>query len=130
MAHRKRDSDDISPLQWAASAVGALLLVAVVGFLLAEAAGEDTGPAVTVDVQEIVRTAGGYRVDVRVRNDGGQAAAAVVVRGELVADTMRETSDFTLDYVPAHSEREGGLFFTADPRAGRLAVKAVGFVRP
>jgi uncharacterized protein (TIGR02588 family) len=34
------------------------------------------------------------------------------------------------DYVPGHSVRQGGLFFTRDPRSGHLSVRARGYSAP
>ena len=41
-----------------------------------------------------------------------------------------ETSDTTIEYVPPHSERKGGLFFTSDPRQHELRLRAKGFEQP
>jgi uncharacterized protein (TIGR02588 family) len=35
-----------------------------------------------------------------------------------------------LDYVPPRSSREGGLWFSRDPRAGRLTLRATGYAEP
>ena len=43
---------------------------------------------------------------------------------------VKEASEVTLDYLPPRSDREGGLFFAHDPRAGDLQLRAKGFARP
>ena len=35
-----------------------------------------------------------------------------------------------IDYVPGHSVRQGGLFFTRDPRTGHLSLRARGYSAP
>ena len=39
-------------------------------------------------------------------------------------------SEAVLDYVPAGSDREGGLWFSRDPRAGQLTLRAKGYADP
>ena len=59
----------------------------------------------------------GYLVKIWVLNYGGSTATKLTVTGELKDQTGSvETSAITFDYVPAHSQREGGLFFTRDPQ--------------
>ena len=41
-----------------------------------------------------------------------------------------ETSRVVFDYVPGHSVRQGGLFFTRDPRTGHLTLRARGYSAP
>ena len=43
-------------------------------------------------------------------------------------DGSRETARLTLDYLPGHSEEEGGL--GADPRGRPLRLRALGYARP
>jgi uncharacterized protein (TIGR02588 family) len=41
-----------------------------------------------------------------------------------------EVSSVILDYIPGQSAREGGLFFTQDPRSGNLVLRASGYAKP
>ena len=53
------------------------------------------------------------------------------MEGELREGTESvETSNTTIEYVPAHSERKGGLFFTSDPRQYVLRLQAKGYEKP
>jgi uncharacterized protein (TIGR02588 family) len=62
---------------------------------------------------------------------GGQAAAEVLVEGELAGEAgPHETSEATIDYLPPDSEREGGLFFGRDPSRHELRLRAKGYVDP
>ena len=56
----------------------------------------------------------------RAFNQGGSAAAELTIEGEVTGpDGSGEMSEAVLDYVPARSSREGELWFSGDPRAGR-----------
>ena len=41
-----------------------------------------------------------------------------------------ETAEATFDFLPARSRREGGLYFTNDPRIGALTLRAKGYADP
>ena len=119
-------------LEWCASGVGLLLTLCVFGFIGWQAL-DDAGspPVVTVDATNISSIQGGYRVMFQARNAGGAAAAQVRIEGTLSAGGHApELSSVILDYIPGHSAREGGLFFTHDPRSGNLTLRASGFSKP
>ena len=55
----------------------------------------------------------------------------MLVEGELAGpDGPIETSEATMDYLPPGSEREGGLFFSRDPRRYEVRLRAKGYVDP
>ncbi|NBB14338.1 TIGR02588 family protein [Caulobacter sp. SLTY] len=128
----KATADTTSVLEWIAGGIGLLLLLLVVGVIGREALfGDRSPPAVLVEQVGAQAVPGGYLVRIKVRNDGGRSAAQVVVEGELTRQGAEpETGEATFDYVPPGSSREGGLFFTADPAAGELALRAKGYVEP
>jgi uncharacterized protein (TIGR02588 family) len=139
--NREFNANDIQPktswprvswLEWLASAIGLLLVLGVFGVIGWQAVnGATTPPAITVTVESMASVDGGFRVLFRAHNSAGEAAAQVEVEGKLsAAGTDTETSRVVLDYIPGHSERQGGLFFTRDPRSGVLAVRATGFAEP
>jgi uncharacterized protein (TIGR02588 family) len=120
-------------LEWAAAGVGLLLLLTMLAIIGMEAVGGETEapPAVTVAAGRIVAASGGYVVEIEAGNSSGAAAAAVQVEGALMAgDAAIETSSLTFDYLPGHSRRKGGLFFTQDPRRYRLDLRALGYQEP
>ena len=73
-----------------------------------------------------------YLVQFRAFNQGGSAAARADDRrgAHQVRTAATETSEAVLDYVPARSSREGGLWFSGDPRAGQLTLRATGYAEP
>jgi uncharacterized protein (TIGR02588 family) len=118
--------------EWAAAALGALVVGGTIGFLAYEAATEEnTPPDLVVRAGPVTRTSAGWLVEVRAENRGATTAAQVRVEGELEGDTGAvETSEVTIDYVPGDSERRAGLLFRRDPRRHRLEVRARGFDLP
>ncbi|QRY70728.1 TIGR02588 family protein (plasmid) [Ensifer sp. PDNC004] len=118
-------------IEWATGAVSSLLVMTLVGWIAYEAATQDDGPPdLSVTIVNSVGRAGGYLVMFDVNNAADRTAAAVVVRGEITdQNTLIETVETTLDYVPARSTARGGLIFRNDP-AGRSRLFATGFSEP
>jgi uncharacterized protein (TIGR02588 family) len=119
-------------LEWAVGALGALLLVGTIGFLVWHALGRgETPPDVRVVVEHVLELQNGYLVQFRAMNQGGSAGAQLLIEGELAGPTGPiETSEATLDYLPPRSYREGGLFFTRDPRELDLRLRAKSYAKP
>jgi uncharacterized protein (TIGR02588 family) len=139
--NRKSRTDEIHPakaeqqvpwLEWFASAIGLLLVLGIFGVIGWQTFdGAAMPPAITVEIKSVAPVEGGYRILFRAHNTAGEAAAQVEIEGKVTtAGEDEETSKVTLDYVPGHSAREGGLFFTRDPRSGSLTVRAIGFAKP
>jgi uncharacterized protein (TIGR02588 family) len=127
------DANQHTPwLEWCASAVGLLLTLCIFGFIVWQALDDASSPPlITVDATNVSPITGGYRVMFQARNAGGAAAAQVRIEGALSTDSnAQEISSVILDYIPGQSAREGGLFFTQDPRSGSLALRASGFAKP
>jgi uncharacterized protein (TIGR02588 family) len=110
----------------------AALVLGVLSFLTYDGLrSPKTPPDVTIEVDSIQAAGPGYLVLFRARNIGRTTAAEVLVEGELEADTGRvETSETTIDYVPAEGEQQGGLYFRQDPRRLRLKLRAHGYREP
>ncbi len=119
-------------IEWVSSGVGPAVTLVMLGFLgYKTVVGNDSPPQIAIRVDHIFNVSGGYLVDIAVVNRGHSTASQLKVEGELKAGTDTiETSDATFDYVPARSEREGGLFFTRDPRSHELSLRATGYVKP
>jgi len=124
--------ESTSPVEWAIAGLSALLLAATLAYMVIFAFSEPrTPPAVTLSVATVTTNPGGYRVVFRADNAGGAAAAGLQVSGELRAgETVVETSQATIDYLPQRSGRQGGLFFTRDPEELELSLRAEGYSEP
>lgn len=119
-------------LERGVAVVGALLVTASLGFLLYEGwFGDHTPPDLRVTVDAISRNSDGYLVRFTAANSGGETAAAVRVVGTLLpVQGQPQQAEVTLDYVPGASTVTGGLFFTDDPTAGTLELRATGYQNP
>ena len=86
---------------------------------------------IRIRVDEILPSADGYLVSVKIENSGDATAAALNVEGVLMrGGTQVESSLVTVDYVAAGSERDAALLFSNDPRQGELTVRAKGYIEP
>jgi uncharacterized protein (TIGR02588 family) len=118
--------------EWIAAGVSTVIVLGVIGFLIYDGVRSPaTPPDITIEIDSIGPAGPGYLVQFRARNRGRLTAAAVVVEGELVAGTGKvETAETTLDYVPAGGQERAGLYFSQDPRAGKLRLEARGYQEP
>ncbi len=119
-------------VQWAFAILGLALVVGSAAFMVYRAVGIDGGPpALSVRWSAAVRQRDGWLLPFTAINGGGEPAAQVWIEASIIAtDGSRETSRTVLDYVPAHSERRGGLVFRTDPTAGQLTIRALGYTEP
>jgi uncharacterized protein (TIGR02588 family) len=134
MAHNaeQKKIKDAPWWMWCIAILGLLLVTGSIAFMLYEAAaGDSSPPDITVHVDATLQIRNGYLVRFRAVNEGGSTAEGVTVEGVLRNGTeVMETGNTVLEYVPAHSEREGGLFFTLDPRQYHLQLRAKGYENP
>lgn len=67
-----------------------------------------------------------------VENRGHMTGAGVSVSGVLLdaAGATVEESAVTFDFIAPRSREHGGLYFSADPRAYRLRLRAEGYADP
>lgn len=133
----KRPPQTPSPIEWLVAGLGAALVGFAVVFLLVQVfTSRDQKPpdlVLQAGLPQEVQT--GFYVPIRINNQGDETAADVVIEGTLAQNgtangAATETSEFTLDYAPAHSEREGGLFFSQNPQGSQLELRAKGYQEP
>lgn len=111
----------------------ALLGLLIVLFVLSVTAYEaktydDKLPEIEIENKGIVAQKQGFLVKISAKNIGSQATAGLQIEGEIGEGEEKETSALTLDFVPAHSVREGGLFFRKNPEGVKL--RALGYQKP
>ena len=117
-------------LEWFAAATGALVTLALLGFIAWKAVTATPADPATVTLRAgaVHATPGGYVVEVTAHNPTDSTAAAVRIEGRLGAGD--ETSEATIDYVPGRSERKAALLFSQDPRRHGLSLRATGYEKP
>jgi uncharacterized protein (TIGR02588 family) len=127
-----RRAPSTSLAEWIVAGVSAALVLGVLGFLIYDGVRSPLTPAdLTIEVDSIQPAGPGYLVLFRARNSGRTTAAEVLVEGELEPDSGKvETSETTIDYVPAEGEQRGGLYFRQDPHRARLRLRAHGYRDP
>ena len=131
-AQQANANDAPPPWEWAVALFGLVLVLGSIGFLAYQVvAGDDSPPDVLIRADAILPVKSGYLVQVRAVNQGGSTAAELRIEGTLRGESGSvETSETVIDYVPAHSHRKGGLFFTQDPRQFTLQLRAKGYAEP
>lgn len=120
-----------SPLEWVVAGLGLILVLGAVGFMLFKTfTNSDAPPTVQLRILDVTASSGGYLVLVEAHNSGDEAAAELGIEGtiERGGETV-ETSATTFDFLPSDSVREGGLFFSQDPR-GSLTLRVLGYREP
>ena len=127
-----RASGQAAPLlEWIVGGLGALLVGGAIVFLVYHSLTRDrTPPDVRVIAERVLDLQNGYLVQFRAFNQGGSAAAELTIEGKLAGPDGTELSEVVLDYLPPRSDREGGLVFSADPRAGQLSLRAKSYAKP
>lgn len=119
-------------LEWLMGAAGLLLLLSSMAYLGYEAlTGGSRPPAPTVQAIGLETQGEVFLVRIRVRNEGDMTGTSVRITGALSRDgSVVERTEAVLDYLPAGSTRDGGLFFSHDPRQYQLELRAAGYQDP
>ena len=120
-------------LEWLVGGIGLVLTLGLVGFIGWEAVTGSNGtpPGIELRVEDVSAAGPGYVATIVARNTGPRTAASVEIEGKLSRrGGESETSTVTIDYVPGGSEVRGGLYFTQDPSAGQLQLRALGYTQP
>lgn len=115
------------------SLLGLLMVLSTLGALIYETVSGDGGPPdIVVWAEEVVPLDGRYLVRFTAFNQGEETGAQVLVRGELrgAAGELLDRREVHLDYVPARSRQQGGLYFSQDPRQGKLLLYVEGYSAP
>ncbi len=119
-------------LEWLILLVSTALVLGLVGYLLVSGL-TSRGPAVirmeVINARAADSIDGGWLVPLTVRNEGGAAAAAIVVEATATVDGTEEASQLTVDLLAADSEVELVLGFSGRPE-GEVEVRVVGFETP
>ena len=117
--------------EWIVAGLGLLIVAGAILLMLQEAvSGDRSPPDVKLEVDAISTIRNGYLVQFRATNEGGKTAADVAIEGTHTAGDEEEKSEATLDFLPPHSTRRGGLFFRRNPEGAGLELRAGGYREP
>ena len=133
MTNREGKQHKVSSLALLSGAIGFAITASLIGFIGWEAIhpAQENVPWIELRTAEVHRSHGGFVVAFEARNTTSQSAAGVEIEGTLATGGSKPlVSSVTLDYIPGGSVRKGGLYFPADPRSGRLELRALGFEKP
>jgi uncharacterized protein (TIGR02588 family) len=108
-----------------------VVVLALMGFLMVRALGNDGGPPdIVVEMRGVTQAGTGWLVEFEALNLGHSGAAHLEILGEMAGPAGSERQSVVLDYVPPRSTRRGGLWFSGDPRTRPLTLRAVGYQSP
>lgn len=115
------------------AALGLIIVGGSIGWMIysALASEVDAPPDIVVTYDSLIHQRDRYLLIYRVENRGGSAVADLEIEasgGD--SATGIETIHAAVGYVPAGSERRGGLYFTRDPRRGPIRLRPLGFAEP
>ena len=119
-------------IEWAVAVLGAMVLAGLVVYLTYSAlTQEEAVPSASIEALSVAPVETGHLVRFRVSNHANGTAAGLQVIGALrQGDRTVEEREATIDYLPAYSSREGGLFFSQDPGQYELVLSVGGYSEP
>jgi uncharacterized protein (TIGR02588 family) len=118
--------------EWIAAGIGAALVLASIAILIhSVATSPGTPPRLKVRVISVEPAGEQQLVMIEVGNEGGSTAADARIEAELrERGALVERNETTIDFVPPNSTRRAGLYFSRDPRAHELTLRASGYKEP
>jgi uncharacterized protein (TIGR02588 family) len=119
-------------LEWIVFAVGLLLVLATLGFLVRESlAGQGGPPEIVARLGTPIRAAGGFMVPVEVTNVGRGTAedvrVSVILEGR---GSEPEEADVDISFLPRESRRSAWVTFPGELGRGQLRLGPIGFEVP
>jgi uncharacterized protein (TIGR02588 family) len=133
MAKSRNTTASRTPLlEWIMAAVGFALVSATIGFIAYDAL-TDRGapPDIHARAGHVVPLGTRYLVTISAMNRGDRTAADVKIEAELKkGDLTVEKTEASFQYLPARSEREGGVYFMHDPRSLQLVLTPRAYQKP
>lgn len=126
------EEQEVPVLEWIAAGIGFVLVAGAIGFMIYQAVtSKSAPPIIKITIESVVSADSGYLVNFEAQNTGEENASNVTIEGEIKnGDESVEKSDVTIDYVPSHSKRKGGLYFSKNPRQFNLQIRAAGYKEP
>jgi len=129
-ARKKREGDRPDPLELIVTWISAVLLAAMLAFLIWDATRASNPPSFEASIESLEQRGSYAYVTVAVRNRGDDAARAVEVRVVPEAGDKASEAHFTLDWLPGRSTRRGIAVFPQTVALGRLRAEVAGYAEP
>lgn len=119
-------------IEWITGAVSGIIVLGVIVWIGKDGVMDhDTSPNLHGNVVKTEERSDGFQILFEIRNDSSATASQVKIRGEIRdRDSILESSETVLDYVPGHSKVGGGLIFRQNPEGKDLEVRATAFDEP
>jgi len=120
-----------NPLEWTVFGLSAVLIAAVIGFLVYETATlGDAPPDIHVQIGTPQPRAGYFAVPIEVMNKGDHTAEGVHIEVTLKSGGEDEKGDFEIAFLPRRGSREAWVTFKSDPQSGSLEARVLGYEKP
>lgn len=120
-------NEEKSWLEWAVFVLSALMIVAVIGYLVKDGLQDaDRPPDIRVTVGKAEKSAHGFIVPVSVTNLGDQTAQAVELEVRCQSGKDEQTASLTYDFLASGEVRRGWAGFSGDP-VEPLVPRVVGY---
>lgn len=118
-------------LEWTVFAFSAALILSVIAFLLYEGftIGE-TPPDIRLRLGAVEAREGYFALPFEVTNTGDQTAEGVHIEVVLKSGAVEERADLEIQFLPRRGRREAWVTFKADPRAGTVDARVLGYEKP
>ncbi|MFB2879765.1 hypothetical protein [Floridanema aerugineum] len=120
-------------LEWVIFAVGLILVVSTLGYLIYDATtSSEAPPNIEVKLGEIQPQGQNFLVPVIATNKGEQTAETVQIEVVLEKDGKEaESAELQIQFLPRGAKRSGWVTFETDPRTvEKIKTRAVGFEKP
>lgn len=117
-------------LEWLILVSSVLAIFALVAWLAAATVRGTRPASITVEpAAEPVVTAAGWTLPITIRNEGDEAAEAVVVEARATVAGEEETAEAAVDLLAGGSEAHAIVGFSAAPE-GSVTFRVLGFATP
>lgn len=127
---RDRKAPDADALELGATWVSAILLAALIAFLVWDAFQPSRPAAFETKIEAASRRGSQIYVPVVVRNVGDEAARMVQVKVTAEGAAPGDEGHFTIEWIPGKSSRRGIALLPGNAPAARLQAEVEGYSEP
>ncbi len=118
-------------LEWTVFGFSALLIAAVLIFLVLQSRQvDDSPPDIRIEIGTPEPRGDQFAVPLRVRNAGDHTAENVQLRVTLNSSEGPEEAEVNLQFLPRRGQREAWVMFQNDPARGAMSARVLGYEEP